>query len=340
MRKKLLLLAWALLSLAGCCSIHEYPEEPGVDPSLIDVRLSLAINMDLNDEDPIIQTYQTMLNTDFDIRYIVEIYKVADSYAETVGSLERRIEKVESTIIEDGIYEIDEQIRLHAGLYSVMVWVDFIRKGTDADYYYSTKNLHEVRINRFEGKYIGYHVTKDAFAAQKNMDLLPYAHDRFVEYRMEIPVERPFAVYQVVTTDIAKYRENNPNASYGSIRPSQTDAVYGLYFPMGYNVYYGVPDAFEAGVGYSFDVVETVEQEEAIVASDFVFVDTKDTFYYLNFSIKTPEGKLINTTRDLKVNLQKNRLTIVRGEFLTRDIDDGEIGIDPGFDEEIVVPIG
>ena len=308
MRKIIFILLSAVLSLTACKTIHEYPGEPGVDPSLIDVKLSLDIDMELNDGDPIIQTYMDMLGSAYDIRYIVEIYKVSDSYAETVGSLQKRIVKTEETIIEDGVYSIDEQIQLHAGVYSVMVWIDFVIKGTDTDYYYNTANLHEIRINRIDGAYPGYDVTKDAFSAQENLDLIPYANERFAEIEMTIP--------------------------------AHTEAAYGLYFPMGYNVYYSVPDAFEAGVGYTFDVVETVEQKEAILASDYVFVDDKETFYYLNFSVYSAEDKLINTSRDIRINLERNRLTIVRGEFLTRDIDDGEIGIDPGFDEEIVVPIG
>lgn len=341
MKKILSVIITLLLLCPACKSIHEFPEETGVDPSFIDVNLSLAIDMKLNDEDPITQTYRNMLGDDYDIRYIVEIYKVSDSYAETVGNLVKRIEKIEQTIIENGIYEIDEDIHLHAGVYSVMVWVDFIKKGTSQDYYYNTSNLHEIRINLIDGKYNGYDVTKDAFSAQKNMDLIPYANDRFVQYSMEIPVERPFAVYQVITTDIAKYKADYSSKPYSSIRPTLTNASYGLYFPMGYNVYYGVPDDFRANVSFTHDVVETVEGEKAIVASDYVFVDEKDTFYYLSFSINNAEEKLITTVKDIKINLERNRLTIVKGEFLTRDIDDGEIGIDPGFDgEEIVVPIG
>ena len=103
---------------------------------------------------------------------------------------------------------------------------------------------------------------------------------------MEIPVERPFAVYQVITTDLAKYKSDFSSKPYSSIRPSLTNAQYGLYFPMGYNVYYGVPDDFRANVSFAHEVVETVEGEEAIVASDYVFVDDKDTFYYLNFQHK------------------------------------------------------
>ena len=341
MKKILFIIITLVLLCPACESVHEFPEEPGVDPSFIDVNLSVAIDMKLNDEDPITQTYRSMLGDDYDIRYIVEIYKVSDSYAETVGNLVKRIEKIEQTIIENGIYQIDEDIHLHAGVYSVMVWVDFIKKGSNKDYYYNTSNLHEIRVNLIDGKYNGYDVTKDAFAAQKNMDLIPYANDRFVQYNMEIPVERPFAVYQVITTDIAKYKEEYSSKPYSSIRPSLTNAVYGLYFPMGYNVYYGVPDDFRANVSFDHDVVETVEGEEAIIASDYVFVDNKDTFYYLSLSINNAENNLISTVKDIKINLQKNRLTIIKGEFLTKDIDDGEIGIDPGFDgEEIVIPIG
>lgn len=329
-----------LLLLSACKTIHEYPEGPGVDPSLIDVNLSVAINMDLNDEDPIIQTYRDMLLSGFDIRYIVEIYKVADSYGETVGNLVRRIERIESDIIENGIYEVDEEVKLHAGLYSVMVWVDFIKKGTDTDYYYDTSNLHQIKTIGVDGVYNGYDATKDAFSAQKSMDLIPYANERFVNYDMEVPVKRPFAVYRVVAKDLAEYISDFPEMPYPSIKPVRTNAKYSLYFPMGYNVYYGVPENMKSNVSYVYDIVETVEGEEAVIASDMVFVDDNETFYYLNFSIYTEEGKLITTSKEIKINLERNRMTIVEGNFLTRDVDDGEIGIDPGFEDEIVVPIG
>ena len=60
MRKIIFILLSAVLSLTACKTIHEYPGEPGVDPSLIDVKLSLDIDMELNDGDPIIQTYMDM----------------------------------------------------------------------------------------------------------------------------------------------------------------------------------------------------------------------------------------------------------------------------------------
>ena len=341
MKKIYMIMCVAIASLCfSCTTIHEYPEGEGVDLSLINVDLSLLIDMSLEEEVTTPQTYAALLSQSYDIRYIVDIYRIADSYAETVGSLERRIVKTESTIIENGKYHIDENVKLHAGKYNVLVWVDFVQKGSTEDYYYDTSNLHNVRIKKIAGVYQGYHVTKDAFSANKEMNLIPYAHQRNCHYEMEIPVERPFAVYQIVTTDINKYKEEHNSYSYSQIRPDYSNVYYGLYFPMGFNVYYQVPDAFTAGVDYKFNVVEQADGTEAILASDFVFVDSKETFYYVSFNVNTPDGTLINQTKELKVKLNRNKMTIIKDEFLTKEIDDGNIGIDPGFDDEIIVPIG
>lgn len=324
-------LSLAVMSAYSCTTIHEFPDGEGVDPTLIDVDLSVLINMDLNDEDPIIQTYSDMLKEDYDIRYIVEIYKVSDSYAETVGSLVKRIERVESTVIENGVYNVDEDVQLHAGVYSVMVWMDFIRKGTGSDYFYDTSNLHEIKVNMIDGEYWGYDTAKDAFSAQETMDLTPFADERFADYSLEVQVKRPFAVYKVIANDVKDYT---------GAEPSLTKAGYGLYFPMGYNVYYSVPDNFVTGVEYQYDPYLSSEPEEMVIASDFVFVNDKDTFYYLNMTVYDRNGDPVSTAKDIKINLERNRMTIVKGAFLTKDVDNGQVGIDPGFDDEIIVPIG
>lgn len=340
MKKISIIFSILILAFTSCTTIHEFPEGEGVDPSLINVDLSLSINMSI-DQDNIIQTYQNMLASDYDVRYIVDIYKEAPSYAETIGSFVQRIVKTESVIIESGIYKINERIALHAGIYNIMVWVDFVKKGTDKDLYYNTENLFEVKINKINGEYHGYNVTKDAFTAMKQIDLTPYAHDRFVEYEVVASVERPFAVYQVITTDIDKYAEKFESYSYSEIKPSNVTVAYQNYFPMGFNVYYSVPDNLLTGIGYEYSVIDGESPKEAILASDFVFVKKdKSDFYFIDFEVKDPNERHINTIKDLKINLYRNKMTIIKGDFLTKDINDGEVGIDPGFDDEIVVPIG
>lgn len=324
-------LSLAVIFVSSCTTIHEFPDGEGVDPTLIDVDLSLRINMDFNDEDPIIQTYSDMLEKDYDIRYIIEIYKVSDSYAETVGSIVKRIERIESTIIENGDYNVEEDVHLHAGVYSVMVWMDFIRKGTASDYFYDTSNLHEIKVNRIDGEYWGYDTAKDAFSAQETIDLTPFADERFAEYSLEARVKRPFAVYKVIANDVNDYT---------GATPALTEAGYGLYFPMGYNVYYSVPDNFVTGVEYRYDPYMSSDPGEMVIASDFVFVNDNDTFYFLNMTVYDQNGEPVSVAKDIKINLQRNRMTIVKGAFLTKDVDNGQVGIDPGFDDEIIVPIG
>lgn len=330
-----LLLLWGCF-LAACNVIKEYPGDNPVDPTLIEVSFSLEMNMQIDNLDQI-STYSSILNGDHDIRYIVDIYKDADR---KLSGNDRRIERIVYTDdeISEGKFTIGGNVKLPADKYRLLIWVDFVSKGQNRDLYYNTEDLRAVGIIR-DGGYVGYKTTRDAFTASVAMDLTPYRGKRFVQFPASVTVERPFAVYQIVTTDIEKYMSYNPTLSYSSIRPGIADLSYMSLFPTGYNVRFGVPDDFKPGIGYRFDIVETMPQKEAIVASDMVFVNGDDAAYDMNIQIRTPEGTHINTTDNLRINLRRNKLTVLRGEYLTRETGGGGVGIDPGFDEEIVIPI-
>ena len=330
------LLLFCICFLAGCSTIKEYPGDNPVDPALIEVSFELEVRMDMEVLDRI-GTYAPILNGDHDIRYIVDIYKDTGEKSSGDGP---RIERIVCTDdeITEGKFTVDRSVKLSADKYRLLVWVDFVGKGKREDLYYDTDDLHAIRIIR-DGGYVGYRTARDAFTAGTEMDLTPYRGGRFGRFRASVTVERPFAVYRIVTTDIEKYLSYNPSLSYGSIRPGITDFSYRSLFPTGYNARFGVPDDFKPGIGYRFDIVETVPQSEAIVASDMVFVNGDDAAYDAAIEICTPDGTHINTTDNLRINLRRNKLTILRGEFLTRETGGGGVGIDPGFDDEIVVPI-
>lgn len=332
------LLLFCICFLTGCNTIMEDPGDNPVDPTLIEVSFSLEVNMQIDALDQI-NTYASILNGDHDIRYIVDIYTNGDA---AVNSKDggRRVERIVHTDdeITEGEFTIDGSVKLPADKYRLLIWVDFVNKGKSDDLYYDTEDLHAVRIIR-DGGYEGYRTVRDAFSASAAMDLTPYRGQRFVRFPASVTVERPFAVYQIVTTDIEKYLSYNPTLSYSSIRPGITNFSYRTLFPTGYNVRYGVPDDFKPGIGYRFDIVETVPQSEAVVASDMVFVNGDDAAYDAAIEICTPDGAHINTTDNLRINLRRNKLTVLRGEYLTRETGGGGIGIDPDFDDEIIVPI-
>jgi hypothetical protein len=301
---------------------------------MIDVNLSIAIDMNM-DADTIFQTYANMLGGDYDIRYIVDIYESDPDIQTRVDNRIKRIVKTENSIITQGIYKIQEKLALPQKKYKIMAWIDFVEKGTTADKYYTTDNLQTITVIQQPLQH-GYDVTKDAFAGNTDMDLTVYENQRFIHHDAVVDVMRPFAVYQIITTDVEEYITYHPERSYSSIMPSTTRLVYNLFFPLGYNEFLQVPDNFKTGINYTFNITELTPQKEALVASDIVFVGD-DTFYSVDFEMLSAEDEHINTIQGLHINLKRNKLTIIRGEFLTKNINDGSVGIDDDFGDEIII---
>jgi hypothetical protein len=213
-----------------------------------------------------------------------------------------------------------------------------VEKGTVTDKYYNTDNLQKISIIQRNGEYQGYNSTKDAFTDRIEMDLRPYENQRYLHYDAFMDLIRPFAVYRIITTDISEYANYHQTASYASFQPSKTALLYNLFFPMGYNAYVNAPDNFQAGIHYSSDIVEVVPGKEAILASDFVFVED-DAFYLVDFEVFSAENEHINTVNGLRINLERNKMTVIRSEFLTKNLDNGSVGIDDTFTDEIIIYI-
>ena len=60
--------------------------------------------------------------------------------------------------------------------------------------------------------------------------------------------------------------------------------------------------------------------------------------FTLEMIIYNEEGQEVNRVTGVEVPLKRNKITMVRDEFLTREFAPG-IGIDPGFDGEINVVV-
>ncbi|MDR3286619.1 MAG: hypothetical protein LBT27_04180 [Prevotellaceae bacterium] len=324
------------LAFSRCDTVHEFPDENAYNPYLININLLIDIDMNM-DSDTIYQTYAEMLNGDYDIRYIIDIYETDPERTSSVSNRVKHIVKTEGSIINRGTYRVEEKLSLPAKDYKVIAWIDFVDKQTNSDKYYNTADLQNISIiEQANGRTYGYNTTKDAFTGIIDMNLVEYDRQRFVHRDIVVPVKRPFAVYRIITTDIEQYITYHQPLSYSSIMPASTLLVYNLFLPVGYNAFLHRPDNFKTGINYTYNITELIPQKEAIIASDIVFVDD-DTFYSVNFEILSADNEHINTINGLNINLKRNKMTIIRGEFLTKNINDGGIGIDDGFGEEIII---
>jgi hypothetical protein len=326
---------------AGCLYEYADPLPTTLSQGTVELTVKLALNINFEmdaGEEQFVQTHEALLADGYVIRYIVDLYQWPGDNETPLSQRAHRLVTTEAAMPAGGVYRFSETVTLLAAHYRALVWVDFVpATGGHNDFYYHTENLQAVTIDNSR-PYRGYHVSKDAFTAGVSIDLTP-SQNPATRFDATVPVKRPFAFYRIITTDVEEYRDTPRSAPYNTVRPDTVRLRYQAWFPMGYNAYHAVPDNFDAsGVHYACGVPETGDSDTDVeLAADFVFMNGNETFYNVDFDIFTPAGIRINRHSDVRVNLRRNRVTVLRGAFLTAGNSSGGAGIEFDFDEEFVV---
>jgi len=322
----------AMLSMSGCDSVLQYPDGEGVDPTLIKVRVQLSVDFSIIN-DPLITSYAEARTGDFDVRYQLACYAVSGAHA---GELVKHMVWT-SDVIYSAPTVVNADVELHAEQYAIYAWIDFVPKGSTADCYYVTEDLRKVYI---ADPNIGGLDTRDAFAGKVTADLTPYRNVKFADVTIPLPMERPFGKFKIQTTDVRKFLESYmPVGTYADIMPSASTVHYTCYFPTAYNqdTRLAHVEEFELGVNHTDDVAE-IEDNNAVLASNYVFVCNDNTTVTADIEVRNSAGQLLATVRGITIPIQRNRLTIVKGEFLTTGVNGGTV-IAPEFDGDFNVPI-
>lgn len=325
-----------MLALTSCDTVLQYPDEPAVDPTLVSTIIELLTDF-TPVTDPLIATYADTRAGNYDVRYQIEIYATSGSDA---GRCVARHVATESTLPQADVSH-KARFDLHAGQYDVYAWIDFVPIGTTADYHYITTDLRAVHIA--DPNVCGLD-TKDAFAGKTTLDLSDarYAENFFSKAAATITMERPFGKFKIVTTDVKKFIESyKPNATYSDAVPATTKLRYSGYFPCCYNqdTRLAHVEFFRLGVNHTADVIAESETQAALTY-DYVLVCNDNTYVTADIEVSNAAGERLKTTRGIRIPIQRNKLTIVSGEFLTIDYtDSGGTGIDDGFDGEFVITV-
>ena len=333
-----------VLVLAGCDkTVLEFPEGEGIDPTLVQMNLSLEV-------DPLVDLYAPLrskaasVDDIHHVRWIVEVFR-----DEISGEpVERRILCCDKAV--DGKHTIETSIPLHAARYHVVAWADYVDKGSTEDKYYAVSSLSSICIPEPED-YVGDEEHKDTYVARKEFDLTDY-RDRWDETaECAMTLERPMAKIEFITTDVDKFLDNLARRkvkTYGAVADNllgstpdlssiQVTVEYAGYFPSSFNAYTNKPN--DACTGLSFSCCMTpLTDKEAHLAGDHIFVNGTESAVTVNLTIRDGEGNLLNRVEGIDVPIVRDKLTVIRDEFLTRSYAPG-IGIDPGFDGEIDIVI-
>lgn len=168
MKKRQLYIACLLvLVLTGCKkTILEFPKDDGVDPTLVNINLSLAIDPKIEPYEPTGRSKASGAEL-HDVRWIIEVFR------DEIGDepVERQVLTCDQA--SDGHHTIRTSMALHAARYHVVAWMDYVDNGSVTDKYYNIPSLSAISVPE-AGSYIGDEDYKDTYTARQEIDLREY----------------------------------------------------------------------------------------------------------------------------------------------------------------------
>mgnify|MGYP005874612255 FL=1 len=321
--------------LAGC--VHDYPTmtpdgEEGVDPTLVEVNTEVTLDLELIPLEIITQknarSGTTKAASGYRRRFIIE--------ARRDGKPEARQVTVMKDAEEDNKnITLPINLKLHAVEYTLAVWTDYVKAGTEADLYYNTEDLQQVSCTT---PYTGSTDYRDCLYGTAQLDLRPYRDEWNAKVQVKVELVRPLAKYEIIATDVKDFLRKTKKQRADDETFTITFS-YGFYFPTVFNVLSGKPADSQTGVQFTTPLtVPDDGTEECLIGADFVFVNGAESFVKLTMEIRDSGGNVISRTTGLEVPYRRGHLTTVRARFLTNEMQGG-VEIDPGFDGDIDVDL-
>ena len=237
----------------------------------------------------------------------------------------------------DGTYLAE--LSLMPGDYDLRLWADW-----DGGYY-NADDLGKVLV--LTDNYVANGETdkKDAYYATSSLSIpsSPSGELRGAGADVPLTLERPFAKYRLIATDVeAYYNLISKGEALPAIEDLQVRVTYEGFFPTGFSVATGKPnDALNTGIHYT-SVPTVAEGYDAKVnrqvGADFVLTNGEESFVNVTIQmVDTNTGDIIATVQHVKIPYKRGHLTTVMGHFLTAGKTPGGVQIDTEWGEDITI---
>ena len=348
--KHIVLMLMSLLALASCdMTVHEYPGESNIELTMrCSVDLShpehfVTVECDAENGTSYVVRAQSIepLGTRFTepvcLRYVIDLYRETSSNSIFV---ERQVLYAD---VDDPNPQAIATFNVDASKYKVLIWCDYVQDDVREAWYYNTDDLKHILYSDEE---VLDNNDKDVFSNMLSVDLTEYYYaEGNYELVYDVNLERPKGRFKCVTTDMDDYLKT----ADASVEEITAVVTYVQYVSAGYNVEEQKPNYFEPTRTY-ISKTRIDEEGKLELCYDYVFVNGKQTNVKINFGFYrgdvtfTESGEIIgdniSTWSGIVVPLKRNMETVVEGRMLTASFGTGGVGINPGFDGEIVVPWG
>lgn len=273
------------------------------------------------------------------VRYIYEVYPA--------GSTEVPVARYTQVREDLSLSDFSTTLDLPAGEYDVYVWSDFIDKDSEQSLYYDASTLTAVKVRM---PYAGDTELKDAFQGMFTA-CVPLSADEDVSAEFEVTLRRPLTAYAFLSTDLEEFIEQEtrrlglPAIEGGDMtRYPEVDFSrykvrmrYPGYVPVEYSVFRNRPTDSASGLYYEGNI-RVVSHDEVLLGFDYFFINGQESSINVGIDIFDPEGEQVASVASVTIPVERNRATIVRGDFLTSKAHGG-IGINPDFDGDYNIEI-
>lgn len=327
-----IIIAVLIMIISSCSTIHEFPDENPVDPTII--NLNLALLLKLSQQEQIFEVGTKSIGQNHDVRFIIEMY---ENYR--MGDDNEPVLRYVNTYpLTELIFPdiVNTSMRVKASQYKCLIWLDCVDAGNTADKYHITNNFPSVTL---VSPYIGNNDYKYSLSGVLDLDLREYRHSKDVVINKEMDIFYTCGKLKIITTDIDKFITKVKSKSPGdvSLDDYKIKFLYQGYVPGGYNLLTGGPNA-DAATGFGFEsTMDMLDNNEVLLGSDVIFSNGVAVYVRLVVEVWDKNNVLIHRTNisptERGIPIEKGKITIVKGEFLTKDFVPG-VGVNPDFEGE------
>lgn len=324
--------AASAMLLSSC--VHEFPEFS----QEIGVQLTFHHELGWTEYDYLIDSRTRSAGSEHQPRYTLFIYPegstTAPAYTHTFYTDDKSLKDFTTTIA------------LPPGRWDIHVWQDH-KPADDMPYY----NIDDLSAITYTLPYYGDIEEREAFEGKVTVEV-PETYEENVSVSGTVNMARPMGRYVFIATDFEKFynetltRYDRKKVSWKELPAYQKEeilkgysivALYPYYMPSTYN--YFTQRVTDSSTGMRYDASLTpLNEHEAKVASDHVFMNHHESGTQVQLGLKTPDGQLLQLTDVITVPMKRGQTTYVRGKFLTAGLGNG-LDIDFDFSGDINIEI-
>ena len=331
------------------CDVHEWPEEVPLTKEYFTVYLDF--DTDMAEQDYFYDARSAELISGYEMRYTIKAFPYETTRnADGTRGISRAAmwEHVFTRPVALNNYDTEVDLQIPKGEYTLMVWADFVKKGTTEHHFYNPDNFSEIVLH---GDHKANTDLRDAFRGTKAVEVFEVKPNEEAA-DIIIPMERPLAKFTVVTTDLKEFfeREEETARKRAEARGEEYDESRGInledyqvvfyysgFMPCAYSMFTDKPIDSKTGVTF-YSKLEQINEDEARMGFDFVMVNGKDASVMVTMGLLDAEGNPVSMSDEINVPLNRSVNTIVRGKFLIQEANGG-IGIDPSFNGDYNIEI-